>query len=96
MAYEQLLFETWSTDTAVVCGDTLVLAELIWAHLIHHFSTPGVLLSWSVGSPHRMRGLLIRIAILHPSIPPSCAIRAMLVVLSLKKTIKGGIAYGAE
>ena len=96
MSFPSIFADTWSTDTAVVRDDTTFLAELIWAHLVHHFSTPGVLLTWSEESPHRIQAILERVALYYPKIKPTCALRAMLVIVSIKETVKGGIAYGLD
>ncbi|KAJ3545250.1 hypothetical protein NMY22_g2504 [Coprinellus aureogranulatus] len=96
MSFRNILHDTWILCPGDVCDDTTVLVELVWGHLMHHLSTPGVFLSWSDASQRRMRGMLLNTAINFPSIPPSCALRAMLIVLSIKDTIKGGIAYGLD
>lgn len=96
MPYQSLLLDTWSTDLAVVRDDAALLAQLIWGHIIHHFSTPGVFLTWDEDSPSRIQNMLVQVAVHYPAVKPSCAIRAMLVILSIKKTIKGGIAYALD
>ncbi|KAJ3503625.1 hypothetical protein NMY22_g18185 [Coprinellus aureogranulatus] len=96
MPFENILYDTWLLCPGDVRDDTTLLIELIWGHLMHHLSTPEVFLSWSDESPRRMRGTLVSTAANFPLIPPSCALRAMLIVISMKDTLKGGIAYGLD
>ncbi|TEB32910.1 hypothetical protein FA13DRAFT_1731429 [Coprinellus micaceus] len=96
MPYQNLLLDVWSTDPATLLDDAALVAETLWGHLIHHFSTPGVYLTWDESSPRRIRNFLLRVAVYRPLVRPSCAFRAMLVVLSIKEKFKGGIAYGVD
>ncbi|KAJ3542266.1 hypothetical protein NMY22_g3572 [Coprinellus aureogranulatus] len=96
MPFENILYDTWLLCPGDVRDDTTLLIELVWGHLMHHLSTPEVFLSWSDESPRRMRGTLVNTAANFPLIPPSCALRAMLIVISMKDTLKDGVAYGLD
>lgn len=96
MPFENILLDTWAADRATLLDDTFLIAEIIWGHLIHHLSNPGVFLTWRASSPRQIQALLMYIAVHHPLVKPSCALRAMLVVLSIKETAKHGVAYGFD
>lgn len=84
MPYGTLLRDSWPKDRAAAEEGASFLADLVYGHLMHHFSNKEVFLSWSEDSYLRIRNMLIAIARFNPRVPPSYALRALLVVLSMK------------
>lgn len=79
-----LLRDTWSKGRAHAEEDASLVADLIYGHLMHHFSNPEVFLGWSEDSALRIRSILTGVARFNQRVPPSYALRALLVVLSMK------------
>ncbi|KAJ3523284.1 hypothetical protein NMY22_g11505 [Coprinellus aureogranulatus] len=96
MPYEHLLCDLWATSPAVLGEDTSFLAELVYGHLIHHFSTPASFMTWDENIPHRIQKLLRTVADNFPQVKPTSAIRTLLVVLSVKKDAPGAVAFNDD
>jgi hypothetical protein len=97
MPYKHLLADTWAPSPALLHQQTFFLSELAFGHLIHYFSTPASFTTWDDDIPRRIQDLLQRVAAHgHHKVKPTCAVRSMLLVLSIKKDIPKAVAFNDD
>ena len=84
MPYENLLLDTWSKDSTIAEEDAAFLANLIFGYLISHFSDRDTFSGWPKNCLLRFENILKYTARYKRKVAPSCALRALLIVLSLK------------
>lgn len=84
MPYENLLLDTWSKDNAIAEEDAAFLANLIFGYLISHFSDRNTFSGWPKNCLLRIENILKCTARYKRKVAPSCALRALVIVLSLK------------
>lgn len=97
MPFEHLLSDTWAPSHTLISEQTFFLSELVFAHLTHYFSTPASFMTWDEDTPRRIQKLLQWVAARgHRKVRPTCAIRSMLLVLSIKKDIPNAVAFNDD
>jgi hypothetical protein len=97
MPFRHLLADTWAPSPALLREQTFFLSELAFGHLIHYFSTPASFMTWDEDIPRRIQNLLQWVAARgHHKVKPTCAIRATLLVLSIKKNIPDAVAFNDD
>lgn len=96
MSYRHILHNTWASSPELLDDDTYLLSEVIYGHLMYHLSTPTSFLTWDKNTPCRIQCLLKKVAIHHSRVPPTAALRAMLVALAFKRDNKHVVAFHNE
>lgn len=96
MPFETILRDVWATNLDLLDEETFFLAELVFGHLMHHFSTPSSFMTWDKDISRRIQVFLRRVATLYPKVKPTAVIRSMLVVLSIKEAIPNAVAFNDD